>query len=74
LSVAPGGTHNLGTGAGYSVKQILSAVAEVSGRDVPHKLYPRRSGDPGILVADPSAARRDLAFRDDHFKGGRSSG
>ncbi len=57
-----GGTYNLGTGTGFSVKQVLSALAEVSGEDVPHKLYPRRLGDPAILVADPSAARRDLAF------------
>ncbi len=57
-----GGTYNLGTGTGFSVKQVLTALAEVTGHDVPHKLYPRRLGDPAILVADPSAARRDLAF------------
>ena len=57
-----GGTYNLGTGTGFSVKQVLTALAEVIGRDVSHQLYPRRPGDPAILVADPSAARRDLAF------------
>ncbi|CAN5248567.1 UDP-glucose 4-epimerase GalE [soil metagenome] len=62
LKGSAGGTYNLGTGTGFSVKQVLSALAEVIGRDVPHKLFPRRLGDPAILVADPSAARRDLAF------------
>ena len=58
-----GGCCNLGTGHGYSVKQVLSAIAAVSGRDVPCVLRDRRAGDPPILVADPSAARQVLGFR-----------
>jgi UDP-glucose-4-epimerase GalE len=62
----PGGAFNLGTGAGFSVRQILSAIAAETGREVPHVVKPRRSGDPTYLVADPSAARATLKFRAVH--------
>ena len=57
-----GGAFNLGTGAGYSVREILSAIAAETGREVPHLIKPRRAGDPTYLVADPSAARETLGF------------
>ncbi len=47
---------NLGTGQGYSVRQVLEAAAEVAGRPVPHEIAPRRPGDPAELVADPRNA------------------
>jgi UDP-glucose-4-epimerase GalE len=47
---------NLGTGHGYSVRQVLDAAAAVAGRPVPHAIAPRRAGDPPELVADPRAA------------------
>src|SRR6202048_442901 len=62
----PGGAFNLGTGAGFSVRQILSAIAAETGREVPHVVKPRRSGDPTYLVPDPSAARATLKFRAVH--------
>lgn len=61
-----GGAFNLGTGAGLSVRQILGAIAAETGREVPHLIKPRRTGDPTYLVADPSAAREILKFRPDH--------
>jgi UDP-glucose 4-epimerase len=61
-----GGAFNLGTGAGYSVREILSAIAAETGREVPHVVKPRRSGDPTYLVADPTAARETLKFRPAH--------
>jgi UDP-glucose 4-epimerase len=57
-----GGAFNLGTGAGYSVREILTAIAAETGREVPHAVKPRRAGDPTYLVADPSAARETLKF------------
>ena len=56
------GPLNLGTGTGYSVRQVLDAAAEVLGRPVPQSLAPRRPGDPPQLVADASAARDRLGF------------
>jgi UDP-glucose 4-epimerase len=61
-----GGTFNLGTGAGVSVREILSAIAAETGRNVPHVIKPRRPGDPTYLVADPTAARGTLKFRAKH--------
>ena len=61
-----GGTFNLGTGAGYSVHEILTAIAAETGREVPHIIKPRRPGDPTYLVANPTAARETLKFRPAH--------
>jgi len=62
LDEHPGGTFNLGTGSGYSVREILAAIKLETGREVPHLVKPRRQGDPAYLVADPSAARKVLKF------------
>jgi UDP-glucose-4-epimerase GalE len=61
-----GGAYNLGTGTGLSVREILSAIAAETGREVPHAIKPRRQGDPAYLVADPTAARETLQFRPAH--------
>lgn len=61
-----GGAFNLGTGAGFSVREILSAITTETGREVPHVVKPRRAGDPTHLVADASAAREVLNFRPVH--------
>lgn len=57
-----GGSYNLGTGTGFSVREILSAIKAETGREVPHTIKGRREGDPAFLVADPSAAKRVLNF------------
>ena len=54
---------NLGTGSGVSVREILDAVEQVTGRPVPHTIGPRRPGDPPALVADPSRARSELGWQ-----------
>ena len=61
-----GGVFNLGTGAGFSVREILAAIAAETGREVPYVIEPRRAGDPTYLVADPTAARQTLKFRPEH--------
>ena len=61
-----GGVFNLGTGAGFSVREILAAIAAETGRAVPHLVKPRRSGDPTYLVADPTASRETLKFKPVH--------
>lgn len=55
-------TVNLGTGRGVSVFEVLAAVARVTGRAVPHRVEPRRAGDPASLVADPARAAQRLGF------------
>ena len=59
----PGGSFNLGTGKGFSVRQVLSSIDKVTGKTVPTVIRARRDGDPTFIVADPSAAREVLQFR-----------
>jgi UDP-arabinose 4-epimerase len=54
---------NLATGRGYSVREIIAAVARAAGREVPHLEAPRRAGDPPALVADPSLAKSVLGWQ-----------
>lgn len=53
---------NLGTGVGISVKQIVEAAEEVSGKKVPIRYGERRPGDLAALVADPSLAKQLLGW------------
>lgn len=53
---------NLGTGNGFSVKEIISAVEKVTGKTVPVTYGPRRAGDPPELVANPARAKHLLGW------------
>jgi UDP-glucose 4-epimerase len=53
---------NLGTGNGFSVKQIIAAVEKITGKKVPVKYGPRRAGDAIALYADPSRAKSLLGW------------
>ncbi|MGA7906123.1 MAG: UDP-glucose 4-epimerase GalE [Candidatus Sulfotelmatobacter sp.] len=55
--------YNLGTGQGASVKEILRTIEDVTGQKVPHRVGPRRAGDPPELVADPSRAQAALRWK-----------
>lgn len=60
------GTHlnlNLGMGKGYSVREVISTVEAVSGRQVPCVEATRRIGDPVELVADPTRAIQILGWQ-----------
>jgi UDP-arabinose 4-epimerase len=54
---------NLGAGRGYSVLEVLAAVAQVCGRPVPVVEAPRRLGDSPILVADATYAKSVLGWQ-----------
>ncbi len=54
---------NLGTGQGHSVRQVIAAVEQVTGREVHFRVAPRRAGDPAVLVADPALARKVLSWQ-----------
>ena len=56
------GPLNLGSGHGYSVREVLAAAAELLGHPVPHSTGPRRAGDPPALVAAPTQAQIKLGF------------
>ena len=54
---------NLGNGKGFSVKQVIDVVKEVSGKDFKVSIEPRREGDPAVLVADASLAKKELNWQ-----------
>ena len=62
LEGGQGGAYNLGTGRGYSVKQVLDVIAAETGEKLTVEAGGRRPGDPPILVADASLAKRELGF------------
>ena len=55
--------YNLGSGDGLSVRQIMDAMARVTGIDFTPEIAPRRSGDPARIVAAGAAAAADLDWR-----------
>ena len=63
LSGGPGGGYNLGSGIGRSNREVITGVARVIGRPVPHEEAPRRPGDPPTLVADISRFKRDFGWQ-----------
>jgi UDP-glucose 4-epimerase len=66
LRPAPGGSPtlmlNLGTGAGFSVREVVQAAEGVVGSAIPCTSGPRRAGDPPILVASAERAREALGW------------
>lgn len=54
---------NLGSGRGFSVREVLAAVERVVGRPVPLTVGPRRAGDPPVLVAAIEHAADVLGWR-----------
>jgi UDP-glucose 4-epimerase len=55
-------TFNLGTGRGYSVREVLTAAEKITKKPIPTVFAPRRPGDPPALVASAGKARRDLGW------------
>jgi UDP-glucose-4-epimerase GalE len=55
--------YNLGIGRGYSVREVIHTVEEVTGKKVPIKEGPRRPGDPPALVASSEKIHRELGWR-----------
>jgi UDP-glucose 4-epimerase len=62
----PSRKFNVGTGKGFSVKEVLNAVEEVTGKKVPFEMGPRREGDPPLLVADSTELQTKLGWKPEH--------
>jgi UDP-arabinose 4-epimerase len=56
-------TFNLGTGRGYSVKEVLAEITKITGAGVSLIPSDPRPGDPPVLIADPASAREALGIR-----------
>jgi len=59
---SPSRRFNAGTGRGFSVREVLRTVEEVTGKPVPHRIGPRRDGDPAALVADSGRLQREMGW------------
>ena len=56
------GIFNLGSGDGYSVKEIIDTARKVTGRPIPAVVEPRRAGDPSVLIASSEKAKAVLGW------------
>ena len=52
--------YNLGSGSGYSVREVVEAASDAIGHQIPFVDSPRRAGDPAVLIADISKAKKIL--------------
>lgn len=55
--------HNLGTGRGYSVLEVVAAFERVIGREIPWRVVAPRPGDAATSYADPSRAEREMGWK-----------
>jgi UDP-glucose 4-epimerase len=60
------GVYNVGSGSGYSVRQVLETVEAVTGKRLRVGIGPRRPGDPAILVASPDKLVSELGWKPQH--------
>lgn len=67
-AVEPGShrIYNLGSGSGYSVREVIDTVRTVTGHPVPVEDAPRRAGDPARLVASSARISTDVGWRAEH--------
>ncbi|MCQ8834028.1 UDP-glucose 4-epimerase GalE [Streptomyces malaysiensis] len=66
LGAASSGEHlicNLGNGNGFSVREVIETVRQVTGHPIPEIAAPRRGGDPAVLVASAERAKERLGWR-----------
>jgi UDP-glucose 4-epimerase len=58
--------YNLGSGHGYSVREVIETARQVTGHPIPTKELPRRPGDAARLVASSEKIRRELGWKPEH--------
>ena len=58
--------YNVGTGSGVSVREVISACEQVTGRTVPYEMVDRRVGDPPTLVANASELMQELDWQPEY--------
>jgi UDP-glucose 4-epimerase len=55
--------YNIGCGKGYSVREVIAAVQQVTGKKIPVHISARRPGDPPALCASPARIERELRWQ-----------
>ncbi|NEX15680.1 MAG: UDP-glucose 4-epimerase GalE [Halochromatium sp.] len=59
----PSAVYNLGNGQGFSVRDIITLAHEITGREIPIVLGPRRNGDPPRLIANSTRVKQALGWQ-----------
>lgn len=55
--------YNLGNGQGFSNQQVVEVARQVTGKEIPMRIGPRRPGDPAVLVASSERIRSELGWQ-----------
>lgn len=58
--------YNVGTGKGWSNREVVEIIKKVTGAEFPVKIAPPRPGDAAELVADPTKIKRELGWKPEH--------
>jgi UDP-glucose 4-epimerase len=58
--------YNVGSGHGYSVREVIDACQLAVGRPIPTRISERRPGDPPCLIASPEKLERELGWKPQH--------
>jgi UDP-glucose 4-epimerase len=58
--------YNLGSGEGFSVREVIAACKAVTGLPIPVEDAPRRAGDPAVLIASSARAMAELGWQPKH--------
>ncbi len=62
----PSKKYNAGTGHGYSIKEVMNAVEDVTRKKIPFVMGTRREGDPAMLVADSTRLQTELGWKPEY--------
>lgn len=63
LALSKNGIYNLGSEKGHSVKEVIDAVEEVTGKEIPTRESDRRQGDPVTLIASSEKIKKELGWK-----------
>lgn len=59
----PGAVYNLGTGRGFSNREVIEAARRITGHPIPVREAPRRPGDAAVLVASAERAQKEMGWQ-----------
>jgi len=66
MAKGEGGVYNLGSGNGFSVKEVIEAARRVTGHPIPAEIAERRAGDPAVLIASSQKAKQELDWKPEY--------
>jgi UDP-glucose 4-epimerase len=58
--------YNLGNGSGFSVREVIDSARRVTGHPIPAEVFPRRPGDPAVLIASSEKIAHELGWKPRH--------